>query len=29
MPGSIRPTVPNLLNIGVFKASAGAVSVTP
>jgi len=29
MPGKMRPTAPNLLNIGVFKASAGAVSVTP
>src|SRR5262249_17249989 len=27
--GRSAPTVPNLLNIGVFKASAGAVSVTP
>ena len=29
MPGSSRPTVPNLLNIGVLSASTGAVSVTP
>ena len=29
MPGRMRPTVPNLLNIGVLSASTGAVSVTP
>ena len=29
MPGSRRPTVPNLLNIGVLSAITGAVSVTP
>jgi hypothetical protein len=29
MPGMIRPTVPKRLNIGVFIASTGAVSVTP
>ena len=29
MPGRSRPTLPNLLNIGVFSASTGEVSVSP
>jgi hypothetical protein len=29
MPGSSRPTLPNLLNIGVLSAITGEVSVTP
>ncbi|MCY1310488.1 hypothetical protein D9M70_606820 [compost metagenome] len=29
MPGMILPTLPALLNIGVFSAITGAASVTP
>ena len=29
MPGIMRPTLPFLLNMGVFKDSTGAISVMP